>query len=218
MTSQGSEQIAVQALEVGAASYVPKRTLNQDLLDTVQRVLDVSVRERGHQRFLQCMTHNECQFELESDISLIPLLVSYLRDAVAPLELCGETERIRLAIALEEALNNALYHGNLEIGSELREKDSDAYYALIEQRKQESPYRDRHIFVHAKFSRAQAEFTIRDEGPGFHPHKLPDPTAPANLEQVSGRGVLLMRTFMDEVLYTDQGNQVTLVKQRSSRS
>ncbi|MEM8681572.1 MAG: ATP-binding protein, partial [Planctomycetota bacterium] len=57
-----------------------------------------------------------------------------------------------------------------------------------------------------------AEFVIEDEGPGFDPTRLPDPTDPANLERVSGRGVLLMRTFMDEVEYSERGNRVILRK------
>ena len=59
-------------------------------------------------------------------------------------------------------------------------------------------------------------FVIRDEGPGFDPRELPDPTDPTNLERPSGRGLLLMRTFMDDVSYNDDGNQVTLIKRRNS--
>jgi anti-sigma regulatory factor (Ser/Thr protein kinase) len=57
-----------------------------------------------------------------------------------------------------------------------------------------------------------ARFVIRDEGPGFDPHKVPDPTDPENLERESGRGLLLMRSFMDSVAYNPTGNEVTLVK------
>jgi anti-sigma regulatory factor (Ser/Thr protein kinase) len=56
------------------------------------------------------------------------------------------------------------------------------------------------------------KFVIRDQGPGFDPAQLPDPTDPENLERVSGRGLLLMRTFMDEVTFNKSGNQVTMVK------
>ncbi len=59
---------------------------------------------------------------------------------------------------------------------------------------------------------------IRDQGRGFDPNSLPDPTDPANLEKAAGRGVLLMRSFMDEVSYNDRGNSVTLVKRRSDHS
>jgi anti-sigma regulatory factor (Ser/Thr protein kinase) len=55
-------------------------------------------------------------------------------------------------------------------------------------------------------------FVIRDEGPGFNPEMIPDPTAPANLSKASGRGILLMRTFVDDMHYNATGNELTLVK------
>ena len=53
---------------------------------------------------------------------------------------------------------------------------------------------------------------IRDEGPGFDPASIPNPTDPEYLERPSGRGMLLMRSFMDELTYNDTGNEVTMVK------
>jgi anti-sigma regulatory factor (Ser/Thr protein kinase) len=58
----------------------------------------------------------------------------------------------------------------------------------------------------------QVEFTIRDEGPGFNPAALPDTTDVTSLDQPRGRGVMLMRTFMDEVRYNPSGNSVTMMK------
>ncbi|MBV8077326.1 MAG: ATP-binding protein [Planctomycetaceae bacterium] len=57
-------------------------------------------------------------------------------------------------------------------------------------------------------------YIIRDEGPGFDPSLLPDPTAPANLERASGRGLLLIRALMDEVAFNAAGNQITMTKRR----
>src|SRR6266566_3168207 len=54
-----------------------------------------------------------------------------------------------------------------------------------------------------------AQFMVRDEGPGFNPGDVPDPTDPENLERESGRGLLLMRSFMDDVQYNERGNEVT---------
>ena len=215
-TSRGSEEIAVQALQQGAASYVPKRVLVWELLDTVHGVLAVSCRERGHARLMCCMTKSNYSFALENDCSLFNPLVTYLQEELARMGLCDETERTRIGVALEEALANALYHGNLDVGSDLREEDNQAYCELVEQRRCQSPYRDRQIHVEAGLSRRRASVVVRDEGSGFDPSALPDPTQPANLEKVSGRGVLLMRTFMDEVLYNEVGNAVTLVKRCDS--
>ena len=71
---------------------------------------------------------------------------------------------------------------------------------------------DRRLRVKARITPEHAEFVIRDEGPGFDPHSVPDPTDPANLERISGRGLVLMRTFMDRVEYNATGNEVTLTK------
>jgi CheY-like chemotaxis protein len=216
MTSRGSEEIAVRALQQGASSYVPKRTLAQDLLETARGVLAVSRRKLGHRRLLGCIAKNDCSFVFENDGTLFEPLISYLQEAVTNMGLCDEAENMRIGVALSEALANAAYHGNLEIGSQLREEDDKAYYALIEERLHHSPYKDRRIRVQATLLPEQATFVISDEGSGFDPSTLPDPTDLANLDKVTGRGILLMRTFMDEVTYNNAGNKVTLAKRRNS--
>ena len=212
MTSKGSEEIAVRALQEGAASYVPKRNLAGNLLGTVRRVLSAASHERNQSRLMDCMTRNECTFALENDPTLFGPLIAYLQEEVTRLGICDEAERTRFGVALEEALANAIYHGNLEVGSQLREEDHLAYFELIESRRRQSPYRERRIFVEAKLAPDGAAVVVRDEGSGFDPSALPDPTTPDNLDKAFGRGVLLMRTFMDEVVYNDVGNTVTLKK------
>jgi anti-sigma regulatory factor (Ser/Thr protein kinase) len=128
--------------------------------------------------------------------------------------LCDLTGATRAGIALEEALLNAIYHGNLEVSSRLRESDDEAFHALAAERRELSPYRDRRVKVTARMSPRRATFLIADEGPGFDVSRIPDPTAPENIDRPCGRGVLLMRTFMNSVRYNATGNQVTLIKLR----
>lgn len=217
MTSAGNEEICVQALQRGAASYVPKRVLSQRLLETVHQVLEIASHEQTVSRLMGCMAETRCKFELDNDNKLIPPLVAHLLELAERLELWDDSDRMRIGIALEESLVNALCHGNLEVGSELRGVDDDAYYALLGERRAGQPYCDRRIHIDSSFTRTEARFVIQDEGPGFDPESLPDPTDPANLEKAAGRGVLLMRSFMDEVSYNKSGNVVTLVKRRSDR-
>jgi anti-sigma regulatory factor (Ser/Thr protein kinase) len=68
------------------------------------------------------------------------------------------------------------------------------------------------VEVEAHITRQEATFVIRDEGPGFDPRSLPDPTLPENIEKPCGRGLLLMRTFMDSVAFNSTGNEVTMIK------
>lgn len=214
MTSKGNEEIAVQALQRGAASYVPKSQLSHTLLETIHTVLDASRPRQVQARLLTKITKSEHTFRLENDCTLFPPLITYLQDSVSRFGLFDQTERVRVGIALEEALVNALYHGNLEVGSELLEKDDAAYYALVDERTRQPPYKDRRIEVEARISLDEAVFVVRDEGRGFDPSSLPDPTSQVNLDKVSGRGLLLMRTFVDKLAFNEHGNEVTLVKRR----
>lgn len=212
MTALGSEEIAVKALEKGAASYVSKRRLQQDLVEIVQQVIDNSDENRLQSRLMHRLARNEFSFVLNNDLSLVHSLVKYLQHTLRCVRLADEVDRLRVGIAVEEALLNALYHGNLEVSSDLKEGAMNLFEETARQRSLEEPYRTRRIFIDAQISRERASFTIRDEGPGFDPAKLPDPCDPENLEKPSGRGILLMRSFMDEVHFSDRGNQVTLVK------
>lgn len=216
MTSKGSEDVAVQALQRGATSYVSKRRLNQDLAEIVEQVLLVSKDQRTQARLLNRVTFSEFTVVLENDLSLLQMLVVHIQHQLKDLRAFGESERIRIGVALEEALLNSFYHGNLEVSSKLREDDYNEYYALAKLRCSQSPYAERKITVNCKFDQEAVVFTITDEGPGFDPSQLPDPRDPENLERPSGRGLLLMRTFLDEVEYNRKGNQVRMLKRRVS--
>ena len=93
-------------------------------------------------------------------------------------------------LALEEALVNAIKHGN-----------------------QMDP--DKRVHVAYAVTPDRFDITITDEGPGFNPDDVPDPTLPENLERCCGRGLLLIRKFMTDVAYQGRGNVVTMCKLRN---
>jgi CheY-like chemotaxis protein/anti-sigma regulatory factor (Ser/Thr protein kinase) len=211
MTAHGSEEIAVQALRRGAASYVPKRNLAAELVSTIENVLAVARLDRREQQLLACLVATESQFELDNDVAKVPALVGHIEQSLGRMRLCDETGRIQVAVAMREALVNAIVHGNLEVSSSLLDEDASAFSALVEQRRRERPYRDRRVHVVARETRTEAIYVVRDEGPGFDPRGLPDPTDLANLEKPSGRGLMLIRTFMDEVRHNEKGNEIRMV-------
>lgn len=212
MTGKGSEETAVKALAAGAASYVPKAVLHQHLLSTVQDVLDMVRERRSHARLMGCLQRGHFTFSLANDPNLIPSLINHVQSVVSSIGLCDEANVIRVCIALEEAVRNAMFHGNLELTSEQREGDSAEYQRLIDDRTRRAPFAARQLLVTVEVTPRSGKFVVRDQGPGFDPTKLPDPTDPENLEKVSGRGLLLMKTFMDEVSFNSTGNEVTMLK------
>jgi ABC-type oligopeptide transport system ATPase subunit len=120
--------------------------------------------------------------------------------------------RMRIGVALQEAILNAIDHGNLEVSSDLRQQDEAVFSDLIKLRREQPPYQGRRVHFDVKISAREARYTIRDDGPGFDVKALPDPGATENLEKMGGRGLLLIRTFMDEVWHNDRGNTITMVK------
>ncbi len=106
---------------------------------------------------------------------------------------CGYTEDALFAIklALEEAMTNAVRHGN-------RNDDQ------------------KQITVRYAVSPRRALIIIVDEGPGFDVSHVPDPTQPEFLERPFGRGIMLMRAYMSRVAYNAAGNEVRMVKENDA--
>jgi serine/threonine-protein kinase RsbW len=105
----------------------------------------------------------------------------------------GERDVFSVRLALEEAIVNAIKHGNqMDTGKRVHIR-----------------YRVTPELIHVR---------IEDEGDGFCPAELPDPTAPENMEKLCGRGVHLIRGFMTSVEYHGCGNIVTMTKSRSAQT
>jgi len=92
-----------------------------------------------------------------------------------------------LRLSLEEALANAIQHGNV--------------YDV-----------DKQIRIRYQVNDSRIDVYVRDEGRGFDPAHVPDPTSPDNLERPTGRGIMLMKAYMNLVEYNETGNVVHLVK------
>jgi CheY-like chemotaxis protein len=213
MTAVGSEEIAAEALRRGAASYVPKRRLAEDLAGTVERVLAAAEAERQPFRLWHYLDEHVTAFTLRNDLVMIEAAVQHYQQALRALPLGDETERLRVGIAVEEALKNAYYHGNLEVRSVPPGGDGWDRDQAAAARLGEAPYADRQIRVYAQITRTEAVFKVRDDGSGFDVAAQ----APANLaaDNAVGRGINLMRSIMDEVRFNATGNEVTLVKRRA---
>jgi hypothetical protein len=153
---------------------------------------------------------------LENDPALIPPLLAQLHETSDRPGLFDARTADHVAMAQTEALLNGIQHGNLELDSRLRQEDESTYDRMAEFRRRRPPYRDRRLQVWATLTLREAVYVIRDEGPGSDPATLPDSTDPAHLESSTGRGLLLIRAFMDEIQFNWAGNQITLLKRRTT--
>jgi CheY-like chemotaxis protein len=212
MTAYGCENTALRALKASAASYIPKGCLPSQLVNTLRGVLTVVEGNERRRQLLACQASRSGRFELSNDPALFPELISLIQEDLRIFAIGDATVRMRVAVALQEALANALYHGNLECSSDLRQEDEGVFDRLADDRLTIEPYRSRRIYLESRIDRAQARIEIRDEGPGFDVSSLDKPFDPQDLLRIGGRGMLLIRSFLDEVIHNETGNQITLIK------
>ncbi len=96
-----------------------------------------------------------------------------------------------MRLAIEEAVTNAIKHGN----------QGD---------------RSRHVTINCDLSPERVRVVVADEGNGFIPDDVPDPTLPQYIQRATGRGLILMRAYMDFCEYNAVGNQITMERRRNS--
>jgi CheY-like chemotaxis protein len=217
MTAYGDEATAIKAFEAGAASYVPKSAKAGRLLETVDRVVHLAVAGRNRERLAQQVLEFHCRFALENDRQLIRALVDHVQQTMAGMGLADAVERIRMAEALEQALLNAMYHGNLEIASDelsqIRDELDDRLLdRLVEERLRDSEIGDRRILVVIHLTANEVRFVIRDEGRGFNKSLAAKSQTPQQFELGNQRGLTLMHSLMDELSFNEAGNELTLRK------
>ena len=217
MTQFGDELTAVQALEAGAASYVPKSRQAEYLLPTIERVLEHASADRRRRQLVQCTMEYHCRYVLPNDRKLIRVLVDELQEVLSGMDFSNRMDRIRMGEAIEEALLNAMYHGNLEISeaelAKTRAQLDDALLdQLVSQRLRDSEVAARTILCVVHLAPEEVRIVIRDQGSGFNVQLQDTDHGAGAFEGGRHRGLTLIRSLMDEVHYNHCGNELTMRK------
>jgi anti-sigma regulatory factor (Ser/Thr protein kinase) len=202
----------VEQLQLGAMTYVPRDADGRRLAETIQSIVHLANRNPHRERVREFLRSGEIELEIANDPALVGLVVGYIQRILEDYGLTEQRERARVGLALAEALANAIIHGNLGIPSKMRNEAAEEFYREIEARQKTSPYKDRVVYLGMRFTQSSATFAIRDQGKGFDRSTLADPTDPENIMCITGRGILLMKSYCDAVSWNDKGNEVTLVK------
>jgi len=137
--------------------------------------LDIVPREATHERFV-----------IRSDPREIAFVDEAIRRAMIR-KGYGERDLFAVKLALEEAIINAMKHGN-----------------RMDRRK--------HVTIDFRIDDEGIVLEVEDEGEGFDPSSVPDPTRDENIEQPHGRGIILMKAYMDRIKFNLKGNKVTMMK------
>jgi len=130
-------------------------------------------------------TPHELEIELPNDLRAIEQSVEVVLDRGRQVGFDPDRLRLNLRVGLTEALANAMLYGN---GQDPRKR----------------------VYVEARLSRDHISIRVTDEGRGFDPGSIPDPTLPDRIARSCGRGIFLIRRLMDHVQYNERGNSIEM--------
>ncbi len=215
ITGQGNVEDAIRALRYGASDFIRKPFDINDVAASVRAILKRKHEKMLAESFGQYLQWERSCFCVPIDSGIITPISYYLTRNLVAAGICNHTTAENLTLALQEALSNAMFHGNLEVPSSIREKEGlKAFNEEIERRKIDPAFSSRTVNVEWEVTREYAEFMIEDQGKGFDHRSLPDPRDPENFMKNSGRGLFIIRIHMDEVSWNESGNIIKMKKNR----
>jgi serine/threonine-protein kinase RsbW len=182
LVDHGCFELLLPALAAGACDYLFLPLNREEVGLRWERHRAGRGGTRARRRGLQ----GEFGLEFASRVELLGDVVAEVVEACERLAFAGPRARLNLKVALGEALANAILYGN-----------------------RQDP--DKKVRVQAELRPGEAVVTVTDEGRGFDPAAVVDPTRPENLDRSHGRGLFLLRSLADEVRFNETGNSVTLV-------
>jgi len=213
VTGYSSEEIISEAMRNGVINFFEKPFSALDLLAYTETVL----KQFGEQRELPAEIKElfvECSrsISLESREKILDWLPELIIKDVLAFGLCREDELLGVSTALIEAVANALYHGNFEIKSDIRNDGSlegqKQFKNQVAECEKNVVFSRRRININYSCTAEMIQIRVTDEGSGFDWRKFIG--KPFSL--YSGKGIFLIHSLVDKAEYNEKGNELTLTK------
>jgi CheY-like chemotaxis protein/anti-sigma regulatory factor (Ser/Thr protein kinase) len=218
MTGYGSEDIAMQALTLGASNYLKKPFNLLHVIDTIEKVLFFKVsRDRIKKKdiLVKKTLENLKLFELSFPIDIDTIEGGVL--FVSEYLFGGSVFKTNIEIGVHEALLNAYYHGSLNVNEALSSKKDDVdFYDIVAERLKDKSLSDKNIHLKITSNADEHVFTITDDGDGFDWQKVLEQGESELEMRPFGRGIMLIKSFFDEVYWNEKGNEITITLKKDS--
>jgi YesN/AraC family two-component response regulator len=213
MTGYGDEETVLEALRAGATNFFKKPFNFKEVSDVINSVIRHKMMVDISPFYSESLVEEKKKFEIITENANILPVINQI--GVHLKSLFPESDIINLKIGIEEMITNAIEHGNLCISFEEKSKAlaKGKLGLLIRERMNEKNMGQKRVFVESELNRDFLKIVITDEGSGFNWRTLPDPEDDDFLNY-HGRGIFLTRIFYDDVIFNEQGNEVTIIKRK----
>ena len=214
---QNDSEGAINALQLGACDYLIKSIQTADLQRTLDRVVSLHEGFNFSNSEMDHSVQESRTLEINNDYECVNGIVGFITQDLPTYGILEQDQLFYMNMLLKEALENAIFHGNLELNSEIRLENPNLFYETAGKKREIDPYKNRKVIVHYDINRNSAKYVVRDEGKGFVHSNLFDSEDPENLPRIKGRGLVMIMNFMDEVFWNDKGNEITMVRYRKRK-
>jgi CheY-like chemotaxis protein len=217
VTARGSEALAVDALALGAANFVPKNSLTTLLTHVVGRTIRMAKADGIYSQFAGRLHKPEFAFTLSNHLSAIEPATLFVLQSLAAAGRMNATHRIRVGTAIASAIFNAICYGNLNI----KDEDTAVGRMVVGQESGESelehladiePYCSLAVELKVSVGNDDTRILVSHEGPGRMTRMTPAPGTPESFELEQCRGLMLMTSFMDDVIFHNDYSEVVMIK------
>jgi hypothetical protein len=191
---------------------LPKSLLDRSMLDTLEEILERTRQTDRQHRVRRCVVERVVTLQLGSDPALIPSVAAFVERELEESGFADATARMQVGVALRNALDVAVFHGNLGLDSEARLEDELTFREAAERRRGEPPYAGRSLWLTVRVRPERADFNIRHEGEPLGEQWRLDADNMPDLEDPLRRSLLLMHTLMDEVRIETDGTEILMTK------
>lgn len=213
-----SVETIVRSLKEGAADILEKPLEPKLVRQAVERVLGSAYYlQRLEDYTYQYLSEERISFEVPSGAAALHPIQFVVADRLRRAGVIDRQTELKLQLAFQEAVANALEHGNLELLSAWRDEydqqGMDRYSRERKERLKDARYADRKLYITMEYQHGRLSVTVRDEGAGF-PLQISETPTSAELAQIAGhgRGLSIICGTMDEVLFQMSGRELTMVK------
>ncbi len=217
VTARGSEDLAVDALALGAANFVPKDSLGVLLNPVVRQTIAFATSDRFSLPLAGKFRAPEFYFKLGNYLDSVNPATQFVVQALAASGKMNPTDRIRIGMAVASGLFNAILYGNLELSDEdpiiasAMGGNAESCRDLIE-RASSTAYRKRSVHLKVSVGESDTRISVSHDGNGRLARFSPAPGTPESFELEQCRGMMLITSFMDDVMFNSGFSEVVMVK------
>lgn len=212
VTGHGNEELALQALQLGANNYIKKPIDLRDLKAQLLRYKNFIESKALESNIADFVVERDIELVIDSEISLAPSTAKYLMQKTDTS--FTETEKLGMELGLSELITNAIEHGNLNISFEEKNfaLNNNTLQDLYDSRSNQEELRNRKVKISFNKNDLNCEWIIEDEGNGFNYQSYPIHIGNTLQNELHGRGIFISRMQFDEFEYIGKGNIVKVKK------